>query len=81
MISIQNLSVATDGKNVLSGISFEASRSDRVLITGENGSGKSSLLLTLMRHYAYTITSGMVMLDSENITHKSAYEVAQMGVF
>ncbi len=45
--SLEHVTVARGGKPVLSDISFSLNAGDRVFIGGENGAGKSSLLLLL----------------------------------
>lgn len=44
MISINNLTVAFSGKDLLSDINFHISESDRIGLVGKNGAGKSTLL-------------------------------------
>ena len=47
IITLENVTVARGGKPVLRDIHFSASPGDRIFIGGENGAGKSSLLLLL----------------------------------
>ena len=44
MIRINNISYAIDGKNILSNINLNIKRNKITVITGKNGSGKSSLI-------------------------------------
>ena len=44
MIKINNISYAINGKNILSNINLNIRRNKITVITGKNGSGKSSLI-------------------------------------
>ena len=78
MLELKNLSYTTeDGKEILSGVSLQIS--DRfVAITGPNGSGKSTLAKLIAG--IYTLSSGQILLDGEDITNLSITERANRGV-
>ena len=44
MIKVNNISYTIDGKNILSNINLNITRNKITVITGKNGSGKSSLI-------------------------------------
>ena len=48
LITVKNLAISYDGKNIIENISFGVSDGDFLVIFGENGSGKSSLVKTLL---------------------------------
>ena len=48
ILTVKNLSVAYGNKTVIENINFTVSENDFLVIFGENGSGKSSLLKTLL---------------------------------
>ena len=48
LISCENLTVAYEGKPVISKLNFSINQGDRVFIIGENGSGKTTLMQTLL---------------------------------
>lgn len=77
MIQIQNLTVGVEGKEILRNIdiSFEVGKS--YFLLGQNGSGKSSLALTLMGHPKYTISAGSMLLDGEDLAQMSPDERSQ----
>ena len=48
LVSVRSLSISHDGKKIIGPVTFNVRPSDRILIQGENGSGKSSLLNLIM---------------------------------
>jgi Fe-S cluster assembly ATP-binding protein len=56
-LSINNLCVCIADKTILNGVSMNFQLGKNYCIVGKNGSGKSSLLLTLMGHPAYEVMS------------------------
>src|SRR5688572_32046585 len=50
-------------------------------IMGPNGSGKSTLANVIMGHPKYTVTSGKIIVDGENILVLSTEERAKRGLF
>lgn len=81
LLSINNLSVVVNGKQILYTINLHVSAKAVHAIMGPNGSGKSSLAYTLMGHPSYKITSGTIFLNAVDITTMSAHERAKNGLF
>lgn len=48
LITVNNLAIAYDGKSIIENISFKVEEGDFLVIFGENGSGKSSLVKALL---------------------------------
>lgn len=48
LISCENVSLAYEGKTIVSGINFTVSAGDYLCIVGENGSGKTTLMKALL---------------------------------
>jgi Fe-S cluster assembly ATP-binding protein len=81
MLSIRNLSVQVGEKKILDQISLDFSLGKNYCILGKNGSGKSSLAMTLMGHPNYEITEGDLLLDGESLKVLSPDERAKRGIF
>lgn len=80
-ISINNLSVRVDEKEIIHDISLEIKPGEVHVIMGPNGSGKSTLANTLAGHPKYTIEKGSIVLDEQDITNAPAHERAKAGLF
>lgn len=63
-IEVQNVTSAYNSDSVLKDISFTVKRGDKVTISGRSGSGKSSLLVTLLNFLSY---SGSICIDGIDI--------------
>ena len=68
-LAVRNLTIGYEGKEIASEISFEVERGEKVVIAGENGQGKSTLLKTIAGRL--TPLSGEV----------SWYKQAEIGYF
>ena len=65
LVSVRSLSISHDGKKIIGPVTFNVRPSDRILIQGENGSGKSSLLNLIMDN-SLSYRSGEV-IKNENV--------------
>ena len=80
MLEIENLSVEVGGREVLHDVNLSVMSGYTNVLFGPNGSGKSTLLMTIMGFAGYKVTSGRIMFQGEDITHKNVSERAQMGI-
>ncbi|MCX6733647.1 MAG: Fe-S cluster assembly ATPase SufC [Candidatus Peregrinibacteria bacterium] len=78
---IKDLHANVEDKEILKGISLTINAGEIHTIMGPNGSGKSTLCHVLMGHPKYTITSGIITLDGEDITELKPDKRAQLGIF
>ncbi|OIP53154.1 Fe-S cluster assembly ATPase SufC [Candidatus Gracilibacteria bacterium CG2_30_37_12] len=81
MIQIQNLRVSVEGKEILRNIDISFELGKTYYLLGQNGSGKSSLALTLMGHPKYQIQEGTMTLDGENLATMTPDERSHKGLF
>jgi len=81
MLSIQNLSVTVDGKKILNGLNLEIGAGEVHAIMGPNGSGKSTLAHVLAGRPGYTVTSGTVRYQGQDLLAMAPEARAREGVF
>src|SRR3989338_10755080 len=80
-LEIKNLHISAGDKEIVHGVSFNIEKGSVHVIMGPNGSGKSTLANALMGHPKYTIKSGQILLDGEDITRAKVNEKAKRGLF
>lgn len=68
-------------KEILRGVTLTINSGETHAIMGPNGSGKSTLAYSVAGHPKYTITSGTVTLDGEDVLAMSVDERARAGLF
>jgi Fe-S cluster assembly ATP-binding protein len=80
MLSIEELQVEVGGKTILNNVNMEIPKGETHILFGPNGSGKTSLMMTLMGFSGYNVTHGRIVYKGIDITHKPIHERAQMGL-
>ncbi len=84
-LEIKDLHVSIDTeqgtKEILKGVSLTIRTGETHAIMGPNGSGKSTLAYSIAGHPKYTITSGTVTLDGEDVLAMTVDERARAGLF
>lgn len=73
-ISFQNLSFSyNQEKNILESITFDISKGNKVIILGDSGSGKSTILKLLLKYYE--INRNMIYLNGIDLNNYSISDV------
>ena len=80
-LEIKNLSAQVEGQPILRELSLTLPKGEVHAIMGPNGSGKSTLSKIIAGHPDYTVTSGEVLLDGQNILEMEPDERARLGLF
>ncbi len=85
-LEIKDLHVSVDAgdgerKQILRGVTLTVRQGETHAIMGPNGSGKSTLAYSVAGHPKYTIDSGTVTLDGEDVLAMTVDERARAGLF
>jgi Fe-S cluster assembly ATP-binding protein len=85
VLEIRDLHVSVEteqgAKEILRGVTLTVRAGETHAIMGPNGSGKSTLAYSVAGHPKYTVTSGTVTLDGEDVLAMSVDERARAGLF
>ncbi|MGQ9485682.1 MAG: ABC transporter ATP-binding protein [Desulfosoma sp.] len=80
MLVIEDLEVEVAGKKILKHIDLEIKPGETHILFGPNGSGKTSLLMTIMGYPQYNVTGGKIFFKGVDITHLPINERAKLGI-
>jgi Fe-S cluster assembly ATP-binding protein len=81
MLSVKDLRVAVDGKEILKGLDLEVGAGEVHAIMGPNGSGKSTLAYTLAGREGYVPTGGSATYKGKDLLALAPEERAGEGIF
>ena len=81
MLSIKNLKVSINGKEILKGINLEVNAGEVHAIMGPNGTGKSTLASVIAGRDIYEVTEGEITFKGKNLFTLSTEERACEGIF
>ena len=81
ILEIIDLSVSTDGNQILNGLNLIVKEGETHAIMGPNGSGKSTLAKTIAGHPDYLITSGKIRFLNKDLSSMSVNERSNLGLF
>lgn len=81
LFQIEDLRVSVGGNEVLRGVDLLVNRGETHGLMGRNGSGKTTLAHTIMGHPKYTVTSGRILMNGEDISHLPPDERARRRLF
>ena len=68
-------------KEILNGVDLTVNSGETHAVMGPNGSGKSTLYYAIAGHPKYTVTSGSITLDGQDVLDMSVDERARAGLF
>jgi Fe-S cluster assembly ATP-binding protein len=80
MLAIEELQVEVGWQTILKNVNMEIPDGETHILFGPNGSGKTSLMMTIMGFSGYHVTHGQITFKGENITHMPIHERARLGI-
>ncbi len=80
MLRIEDLKVELEDKIILQHIDLEIHPGETHVLFGPNGSGKTSLLMTIMGYPQYRIIEGKIEFKGKDITGMPIHERAKLGI-
>ena len=80
IIEINDLCVRVDNKSILDHLDLTIPYGEVHALLGQNGSGKTSLMMTIMGFSAYKITQGEILFEGQNITDLNICQRAHLGI-
>jgi len=81
MLSIKDLQVSVEGRQILRGLDLEVGSGEVHAIMGPNGSGKSTLAQVLAGRDSFTVEGGSVVWDGRDLLELETEERAREGLF
>ncbi|MCK9167473.1 MAG: Fe-S cluster assembly ATPase SufC [Bacteroidales bacterium] len=81
MLSIKNLTVSIENKQILKGLNLEINKGEVHAIMGPNGTGKSTLANIIAGKNIYTIEEGTIDYMGKNLMEMEVDERANEGIF
>ncbi|MEN6472405.1 MAG: ABC transporter ATP-binding protein [Syntrophaceae bacterium] len=80
MLKIEGLQVRLGEKEILKHVDLEIKPGEVHILFGPNGSGKTSLLMTIMGYPQYRVVAGKISFKGQDITHMPVNERARLGI-
>ncbi|MBC8485294.1 MAG: Fe-S cluster assembly ATPase SufC [Bacteroidetes bacterium] len=81
MLTINNLHISINGKEIIKGLSLEVNAGEVHAIMGPNGTGKSTLANVIAGKQGYDVTEGEITYMGKDIFELSTEERALEGIF
>ncbi len=81
MLSIKDLKVSINGKEILKGINLEVRNGEVHAIMGPNGTGKSTLASIIAGRDVFEVTGGEVLYNGKNLLEWPVEQRACEGIF
>ena len=81
LLEVNRLHISVGEKEILHGVDLTVGRDETHVLMGPNGTGKSTLGYAVTGNPVYTVTSGSIVFDGEDITTLPVNERAKRGIF
>lgn len=80
LLEVKNLSVEVDGKRIIDEVDLEIEDGEAYVLFGPNGSGKTSLVNTIMGLPEYRVSNGSIVFDKKDVTEMEINERSMLGM-
>jgi len=80
ILEMIDLSVEAGGQTLLSHLNLAIPEGEVHALLGQNGSGKTSLMMTIMGFSSYHVTGGQILFRGQEINALSVGERARLGI-
>ncbi|MBF0202230.1 MAG: ABC transporter ATP-binding protein [Desulfamplus sp.] len=80
MLIIENLKVEVGDQEILKNVNLHVPPGETHILFGPNGSGKTSLMMTIMGFSGYRVTGGRIVFNGEDVTFMPIHERARLGI-
>lgn len=80
MLIIEELKVEIGGMEILQNVNLHVPPGETHILFGPNGSGKTSLMMTVMGFAGYKVIRGKITFKGEDITYMPVHERARLGI-
>jgi Fe-S cluster assembly ATP-binding protein len=81
LLEIVDLCVSVEDKVILDGVNLKVNPGELHVLMGPNGTGKSTLVSTVMGDPRFTIRRGSILFEGKDITEEKADARARAGLF
>lgn len=81
MLSIKNLHVSIEGKEIIKGLNLEVKPGELHAIMGPNGTGKSTLAAVVAGKEEFEVTGGSITYQDKDLLDMSVEERSLEGIF
>ncbi|MBU1998321.1 MAG: ABC transporter ATP-binding protein [Candidatus Omnitrophota bacterium] len=80
LLEIKNLHVAIGNREVVKGVNLTLHKSDIMVLLGQNGSGKTSLIMSIMGFPSFKVTQGDILFKGKSIVDMPIDQRARLGI-